>query len=76
MIKINILKAKKKKQHTIIGIECKQKVGNSMKKEMLEIRHVFIHIMGQRIPLVCLLIDWPYRQKSLKFKDKGEKDML
>lgn len=30
----------------------------------------------QRIPLVCLLIDWPYRQESLNFKGKGEKDML
>lgn len=37
---------------------------------------LFIHIMEQRIPLVCLLIDWPYRQKSLNFKGKGEKDML
>ena len=47
MIKINKLKAKKKQQHTIIGIECKQKVGNSMKKEMLEVGHVFIHTMNK-----------------------------
>lgn len=42
---------------------------------MLEIKNVFIRIMEQRIPLVCLLIDWPYQQKSPNFKGRREKDM-